>query len=51
MTATYRPGGHWGRTIVAVGTQPADSDGRRPDDQLVGVMDDPALAAAFAEDL
>ena len=42
--STYRTGGHWRRTIVRVGTQPPDADGRRPDDELAGVMDDPALA-------
>lgn len=40
----YRTGGHWGRTIIRVGTQRPDADGRRADDQLVGLMDDPALA-------
>jgi hypothetical protein len=40
----YRTGSHWGRTIVRVGAQPPDVQGRRPDDELVGVVDDPALA-------
>lgn len=48
---TYRTGGHWGRTIVRVGTQPPDIEhgiSHRPDDELVGVMDDPALAERIA---
>jgi len=36
---TYRTGGHWGRTIVRVGQQPDDSDGRRPDDFLICTVD------------
>lgn len=47
--STYRTGQHWGRTIIRVGTQPADAGGRRPDDQLVGVIDDPALAERICE--
>ena len=40
----WRVGGHWGRTIVAVGTGPPDAEGRRDGDDLVGVMDTPELA-------
>lgn len=40
----YRTGTHWGRTIIRAGVQPADATGKRPDDQLVGTMDDPELA-------
>jgi hypothetical protein len=40
----YRPGGCWKRTLVKVGTQPPDEQGRRPDDELVGMVDDPELA-------
>jgi hypothetical protein len=45
----YRPGGCWKRTLVKVGTQPPDEQGRRPDDELVGMVDDPELAARIAE--
>lgn len=45
----YRVGGHWGRTIIKVGTLPADEHGRRPDDELVGLMDSPELAARVCE--
>jgi hypothetical protein len=31
-------------TVVEVGRQPADEQGRRPDDRLVGVMETPELA-------
>lgn len=41
---TWRVGGHWGRTVVAEGHGPPDGQGRRDGDQLVGVMDTPALA-------
>jgi len=47
--STYRTGRHWRRTIIRVGTQPPDADGRRTDDELVGVMDDPALAERICE--
>jgi hypothetical protein len=40
---TYRPGGHWSRqTLVEVGTQPADEEGRRPDDKLLAMFDSSA---------
>lgn len=42
--STYRTGGHWGRTIVLEGDMPADEDGRRPDDELVGMVDTVELA-------
>jgi hypothetical protein len=38
----YRTGNHWGRTIIRTGSQPPDADGRRPDDQLVAVVDSAA---------
>lgn len=41
---TYRTGGCWGRTIVRVGIQPPDERGKRPDDEVVGLMDTPKLA-------
>lgn len=44
MSARYRTGSHWGRTLIREGSQPADVSGRRPDDQLVGVIDNPGLA-------
>lgn len=34
----YRTGHCWGRTIVREGTQPPDSQGRRPDDEIVGTV-------------
>lgn len=46
---TYRTGGHWRRTIIRVGTGLPDEHGRRPGDELVGVMDDPELAALVCE--
>jgi hypothetical protein len=49
--STYRTGGHWQRTIVRVGTQPADHDGRRPDDALVGMVDTPELAERIVKAL
>jgi hypothetical protein len=41
-----RPGGHWGRTLVAQGRyEPPDAEGRRPGDRLVGMVDTSELAA------
>lgn len=40
----YRTGAHWGRTIIKVGALQPDGQGRRKDDELVGVIDDPVLA-------
>lgn len=48
MTA-YRPGGHWGRTLVQVGIQSADDQGRRPDDALVGMVDGQGMARLICE--
>lgn len=45
----YRTGSHWGRTLIREGAQPADASGRRPDDELVGVVDDPALAERICD--
>lgn len=42
--SVYRTGSHWGTTIIREGTQPADERGRRPDDQLVGMVTDAGLA-------
>lgn len=49
LMTTYRTGGHWGRTIIRVGIQDPDEQGRRPDDELVGVMDDQDLAYRICE--
>lgn len=38
--AEYRTGAHWGTTIIREGVQPADEDGRRPDDELVAQVID-----------
>lgn len=39
----YRIGGSWGgRTIIRIGIQPPDADGRRPDDQLLAHVDSAA---------
>jgi hypothetical protein len=48
---TYRPGNHWGVTIVRDGTQPADESGRRDDDELVAVVvnGDQHIAAVVGE--
>lgn len=36
----YRTGNHWnGQTIILEGVQPADADGRRPDDRLIAFVD------------
>jgi hypothetical protein len=45
VTGRWRVGGHWGRTIIIEGDGPPDGQGRRPGDELVGVMDTPELAA------
>lgn len=42
----YRAGGSWGRTLILVGTGPADEKGRRPDDFLIGSHDS-AMPANF----
>ena len=47
----WRVGGHWGRTIVAVGAGPPDAEGRREGDELVGLMDTPELARMVADAL
>lgn len=40
---TYRTDNHWGgQTIIRVGAQPPAADGRRPDDQLVALVDSSA---------
>lgn len=44
--STYRTGGHWRRTIVRVGTQRPDADGRRPDDFLICTVDSAATELA-----
>jgi len=43
VTSRYRSGSHWGRTLIQIGKEPADAEGRRPDDRIVGLIDDPAL--------
>lgn len=45
-----RPGAAWSAhggmtTVVLTGVGPADGQGRRPDDELVGLMKTPELAA------
>jgi hypothetical protein len=35
----YRVGGHWGRTIVRIGVLPPDEQGRRDDDEIIGLLD------------
>lgn len=47
--ATYRVGKHWERTIVEEGTGVPDEHGHRRGDKLVGVVDDPELAAEIVE--
>lgn len=44
MSPYYRTGGHWKRTIVLVGREEPDEQGRRLDDQLVGMVDTAPLA-------
>lgn len=46
---TYRTGGHWGRTIIRVGKGLPDANGRRPDDELIGLMDDAKMAKTVCE--
>lgn len=45
----FRVGNHWGRTIVREGSLAPDQTGRRPDDELVGVMFDTELAVEVIE--
>lgn len=44
----YRAGGHWGRTLVREGFEPADEQGRRPDDALLGLLDSIELCGRIA---
>jgi len=50
MNERWRVGNHWRRTVIAYEEyDPADSDGRRPSDRLIGVMDTEGLARRVVE--